>query len=40
MNATRFVLLGFYIFKGEKLWEDYSKLFKPWTYMAKPKRPG
>jgi hypothetical protein len=28
MNVIRFVLLGFYIFRGEKLQDDYIKFYK------------
>jgi len=27
-------LLGFYIFKGERIHDDYIQLYKPRTYMA------
>jgi len=32
------VLLGFYIFKGERLRDDFIKLYKPWTCMVMQKR--
>jgi len=34
VNVTRCVLLGFYIFKGEKLQDDYIKFRKLGIYMA------
>jgi len=34
MNATWDILLRFYIFKGERLQDDYIQLCKPGTYMA------
>jgi hypothetical protein len=29
VNATRGILLGFYIFKGERIKEDYIQQWKP-----------
>lgn len=34
VNVARVALLAFYIFRNEKMWEDYLKVCKPWTYMA------
>lgn len=38
MNVIRGVLLGFYISRGEKLWDDYIKFYKLDTHMAMQKR--
>jgi hypothetical protein len=35
INVTRDILLGFYIFRGEKLKDDYIKLCKLGTCMVK-----
>jgi hypothetical protein len=37
VNATWDILLGFYIFKGERLKDDYIQLYKPRTYMVMQK---
>jgi len=34
VNATKITLLRFYIFKGEKIHDDYIQLYKLRTYMA------
>jgi hypothetical protein len=34
VNATRKTLLGFYIFKGEEIGNDYIQFCKPRTCMA------
>jgi hypothetical protein len=38
ISATRGVLPSFYIFKGERLRDDYIKLSKPNIYMAMQKK--
>ncbi len=38
INATKGVLLSFYIFKGERLKYDYIRLCKPGTCMTMQKR--
>jgi hypothetical protein len=38
VNVVRGVLLRFYIFKGERLRNDFIKLYKPWTCMVMQKR--
>jgi hypothetical protein len=40
VNVARGVLLGFYIFKGEKLQDDYIKFCKLGTCMAMQKKHG
>jgi hypothetical protein len=37
-NVAKGILLGFYIFKGEKLRDDHIRLCKPNTYMAMQKK--
>jgi hypothetical protein len=39
MNVTRFVLLRLYIFRGERLWDDYIKFYKLGICMAMQKKP-
>jgi hypothetical protein len=34
------VLLGFYIFKGERQKDDYIRFYKPYTYMVMLKKNG
>jgi hypothetical protein len=34
MNVVGFIILRFYIFIGERLWDDYIKFYKPRTCMA------
>jgi hypothetical protein len=34
INVARINLLGFYIFKGERLQDDYIKSYKPKSCMA------
>jgi hypothetical protein len=34
VNAIRTTLLGFFIFKGKKIWNDYIQFCKPRTCMA------
>jgi hypothetical protein len=38
INFVGGVLLGFYIFKGERLKDDYIKLYKPSTWMVMQKK--
>jgi hypothetical protein len=38
VSATRGVLPKFCIFRGERLRDDYIRLYKPNTYMVMPKK--
>jgi hypothetical protein len=38
INVTSGFLPWLYIFKGERLHDDYIKLYKPWTCMAMKKK--
>jgi hypothetical protein len=38
INATKGVLFGFYIFRGERVKDDYTRLCKPSTCMAMQKK--
>ncbi len=38
INVTKGVLLGFYIFRGERLKDDYIRFCKPGTCMAMQKK--
>jgi hypothetical protein len=40
INVVGGVLLSFYIFKGERLKDDYIKLYKPSIYMVMQKKHG